>query len=292
MDSITVLMSTYNGESYLREQIDSILGQRDVELYLVIRDDGSNDTTLEILQSYVHLSNVRIIEGNNVGAAKSFFELIKIAMNSDYYAFADQDDVWDADKLSVAINMIKNYSQIPCIYSSNTRLVDKNLRMVKVENDNPLITLESAFIKNYCTGCTSVFNRSLMNEFKIYQPEYVVMHDWWINILALSLGGESIYDFNAHINYRQHGKNVSGAELSYWRKCINRALKFKNMRYRRDVLAREILDNYENKVPIDNREVLRSFANNSWKMIFIPSFRCRKVIDTILFKICVLFNRI
>lgn len=292
MDSVVVLMSTYNGENYLQEQVDSILGQVGVEVYLIVRDDGSKDRTKEILNSYRFLENVEIIDGSNIGASRSFFELIQVAKFADYYAFADQDDVWDSDKLSIAVNKVKNYSNAPCVYSSNTRLVDKYLNLIKKENDNPLTTLESALIKNYCTGCTVVFNNELMKQLKYYQPEYAVMHDWWVNIVALSLGGKSIYDVEAHMNYRQHGKNVSGAELSYLNKCINRALKFKNVRYRRDIMAKEILRNYEERISPRNKEILQCFVDNSLKMIFKSNFRSKKMIDTFLFRVCVIFRRI
>lgn len=292
MDSVVVLMSTYNGENYLQEQVDSILGQVGVEVYLIVRDDGSKDRTKEILNSYRFLENVEIIDGSNIGASRSFFELIQVAKFADYYAFADQDDVWDSDKLSIAVNKVKNYSNAPCVYSSNTRLVDKYLNLIKKENDNPLTTLESALIKNYCTGCTVVFNNELMKELKYYQPEYAVMHDWWVNIVALSLGGKSIYDIEAHMNYRQHGKNVSGAELSYLNKCINRALKFKNVRYRRDIMAKEILRNYEERISPRNKEILQCFVDNSLKMIFKSNFRSKEMIDTFLFRVCVIFRRI
>lgn len=98
--SVQVVMSTYNGEKYLKEQIDSILSQEGVDVRLYIRDDGSSDRTTDILASYQEHKNVKIEKGNNLGFAKSFLTALDECDEADYYAFSDQDDVWEKDKLS------------------------------------------------------------------------------------------------------------------------------------------------------------------------------------------------
>ena len=97
---VLVLMSTYNGEKYLREQIDSILGQRGVEVSLLVRDDGSTDATLTTLDEYKESGRLDYYCGNNLGPARSFMHLLQNAPASDFYAFSDQDDKWMDDKLS------------------------------------------------------------------------------------------------------------------------------------------------------------------------------------------------
>lgn len=95
MKTVSVLLSTYNGEKYLREQLDSLLVQQGVDLRIIARDDGSKDTTVEILKEYAGKdTRVSFFEGKNVGPAQSFFDLIMKSPDSDYYAFCDQDDVW------------------------------------------------------------------------------------------------------------------------------------------------------------------------------------------------------
>ena len=108
MYKVQVLLSTYNGEKYIREQLDSILTQKDIEVSILIRDDGSTDSTVDIIHEYCsNNSDIKLIKGSNMGACKSFFELFKEAdMGYDYYALADQDDYWYADKLTVACNML------------------------------------------------------------------------------------------------------------------------------------------------------------------------------------------
>lgn len=106
--TVSVLMSTYNGAKYIREQIDSILNQKDVNVELLIRDDGSSDNTAEICKEYQKKNtNIRFYQGENIGVGKSFMELLKKAPEADYYSFSDQDDVWLEDKLSRAVKMIK-----------------------------------------------------------------------------------------------------------------------------------------------------------------------------------------
>ena len=106
--TVTVAMSTYNGERYLREQIDSILNQKNVDIVLFVRDDGSKDATLDILGEYsAKYDNVLFSAGNNLGIGKSFYEALRLAPESDYYAFSDQDDVWLQDKVASGVKALE-----------------------------------------------------------------------------------------------------------------------------------------------------------------------------------------
>ena len=120
---VQVLLSAYNGEKYIQEQIDSILNQSNVEVSLLIRNDGSTDDTRKILDSQ-STQNIKCINDKNIGLVRSFVELINQADEAEYYAFSDQDDVWDNDKLCSAISMLEDYKNMPAVYSSNARLVD------------------------------------------------------------------------------------------------------------------------------------------------------------------------
>ena len=127
MENITVYMSTYNGEKFIREQIESIIYQKDVELYLVIRDDGSTDSTLDIIQEYsLKYPNIFVYAGENLGYANSFLTVLKEKGGTDYYAFADQDDIWEEDKLICGINKIKNKNNKYKLYLGRKRYVKNN----------------------------------------------------------------------------------------------------------------------------------------------------------------------
>lgn len=128
MHTITVLMSSYNGEKYISEQIDSILHQENCNVNLIVRDDGSSDNTCEILEQYQKNNLLTwYSDGENLRPAHSFLRLLANAPDSDYYAFADQDDYWMTDKLDHAIKAIGNRSDIPMIYYANSELVDSEL---------------------------------------------------------------------------------------------------------------------------------------------------------------------
>ena len=145
---VAVLMSTYNGENYMKEQIESILNQRgNFELDLWVRDDGSTDATKKILMQYEIEKKLHWYEGRNLKPALSFMDLIKHCENYDYYAFADQDDYWMPDKLLTGIMQIKDI-KTPSLYCSNAELVDDNLKSLgrdvyKCDPKTDIYTLES-----------------------------------------------------------------------------------------------------------------------------------------------------
>lgn len=214
MEKVCVLMSTYNGEKYIEDQINSILAQKNVEVYLLIRDDGSNDQTKEIIQRYAQISErVDVILGENYGAARSFIELLSIVSKEyKYYAFADQDDYWLEDKLFVAIERIKKDEGIPCLYHSRQILVDKNRNYLKISGHYIERGYTAFPCDNNVTGCTVVFNNCLMGRLKKYKPQKVIMHDGWVKDVALLTGGKIFFDETPHIEYRQHDNNCVGAK--------------------------------------------------------------------------------
>lgn len=294
MKTVQVLMSSYNGEKYIREQIDSILAQQGVNVKLLVRDDGSKDGTLSILKDYENKGKLTLIEGNNIGPAKSFFALISKAVDADYYALSDQDDVWDEDKLTVAIKKMEIVNNPYVIYSSNTRLVDDNKKFIKNETLKPITTLGSAFVKNYVTGCTTVFNKNLLLRLQEYCPtESIKCHDWWINLVALSLDGVSIYDETPHISYRQHGENVTGAATTFFDKWVNRLKRFANHQYFRNEYASQILEHYHD-IKMDQKNLLLKIANyknNKLSVLTCKEFKSNSNIDSFLFKALIILNK-
>ena len=155
MNKVVVLLSAYNGEKDLREQIDSILRQKDVDIKIIIRDDGSTDKTVNIVDSY-HDERIVLLKGENLGYANSFLTLIKDAPQADYYAFSDQDDVWEEKKLSIAIErMCDNKCNL---YTSALKIVDENLQYQYTKSfDGYVGTVGSTLSRNMLAGCTMVF---------------------------------------------------------------------------------------------------------------------------------------
>ena len=216
MKKVCVLLSTFNGEKYLEEQIESLLIQQNIKLHIIARDDGSSDSTVEILKKYSDkYDNFEYYQGSNVRPAKSFFDLIVHAPEADYYAFCDQDDVWDKDKLYVAVCMLeKEDNKKPNMYYSNLRIVDQNLNFYRLSHVQPSIqdNKYSCLTEDMATGCTVVFNKVAAEYVRSGTPEYCSMHDTWIYMIC-KFFGTTVYDFEAHISYRQHGNNVVGTYL-------------------------------------------------------------------------------
>lgn len=223
---VQILMSTYNGERYLRTQLDSIVRQTIEEKTLLIRDDGSTDNTMDILREYQErYAWIEVYQGNNLGVQKSFFELIeKSDPMADYIAFADQDDDWMPEKLERAVNklreitLINNEEEFPLLYCGSQIMVDEQLQPLDVTVSRIVRkpAFGNALVQNICTGCTAVINQNLAKLIRENIPaniDAIVMHDWWLYLTA-SCFGEVYYDDVPYICYRQHGKNAHGAILS------------------------------------------------------------------------------
>ncbi len=213
--SITVLMSTYNGSKYLKEQIESILNQKNVSVRLIIRDDCSTDKTVEILEKYQNSNQNIEIEHNteNIGPCKSFLYLISKYNDDKYFALADQDDIWDEDKLITAIKALQqeDSKNKPLLYYSNLRIVDEKGVFCRISHKVPHIANNryAALVENLATGCTIVYNKCLADIAYKIKPSDFSMHDAWLYTVA-KLYGSVVYDFVPHINYRQHQSNQVG----------------------------------------------------------------------------------
>lgn len=221
-------MSTYNGEQYIREQVDSIIAQEEVEVIIAVRDDGSIDNTPNIIRQYAeHYSYITFLSGNNCGAEMSFHHLCQYALENiqaDFYAFCDQDDVWMKDKLKVAVERLATLDQtIPNLYFSNLLMVDSKLQPIRklFTPNEVVISKRMALIQVFTYGCTCVFNRKALEDYCKAEFSKELAHDNWIYILSMFLGSV-VYDSESHILYRQHGTNLSGEKVSGTKLALRR----------------------------------------------------------------------
>lgn len=257
MDKVTILLSTYNGERYIREQIDSLLKQSGVEISIIVRDDRSNDLTQSILDEYQAKGLIRWYTGDNLGPAHSFFDLMRSAPLTDYYALCDQDDVWDNDKLIIAVNALKTKESIPALYCSNTRLVNSELHELNVSRKWCTGKFPESLFHTPVTGCTCVFNKQLMHLFRCASPNYVHMHDWWLYVVCTAFNGFVCFDEIPHMSYRQHSNNVIGAHDSRKDYLSHRfSLLFNPSEGTRYKQAKSLLECYEQQLPEDNLNFL------------------------------------
>lgn len=299
MYRVQVLMSTYNGEKYLKEQIDSILSQEDVEVNLLIRDDGSKDKTISMLENIAKENeNVSYYIGENVGPAKSFMNLIENSEDASYYAFSDQDDVWNSRKLISAINKMEDKQNKPTLYISALQIVDENLNEIEIKKVQGNFSFEGEMIKNFATGCTQVFNKQLRDILKQYIPKYIIMHDSWITRVCYAIGGNVIIDEQPYIKYRQHTNNVMG----YKDKIIPKIKKqyeiaFKNKVSMRANIAEELKKGYEQKLTNETKQVIDNLINyrsnikaKRW-LLSNKKFRSTNFILNIKMNIAILLNK-
>ncbi len=219
---VQILMSTYNGERFLQEQIDSLLAQSWENLEILIRDDGSKDSTPEILKEYEKTyPNIRIYLEENLGVTQSFFQLLKKS-DADYVAYCDQDDIWMEQKIETAITKLAPVYG-PALYCSNKILTDSAGIPLKKQGHRRLAPgFGNAVVECICTGCTAVMNRQLTEIIKKRLPEHAILHDWWSYLVAAYVG-TVLFDEHAYIKYRQHGANVVGARPGFWGTVYSKA---------------------------------------------------------------------
>lgn len=263
---VMVLLSAYNGEKYLDTQLQSLREQIYEHVRVIVRDDGSTDNTIKILEKWhnKYPEWLTWYSGTNIGYKKSFITLLYDAPESDYYAFCDQDDFWKEDKLEAAVNKLKNKDGI-VIYTSNVTYCDDEL---KVKGDSKFYdnnTLWKALLYNQAVGCTMLISKELKEKIRQLDLEMInfnemYSHDCWIYRLCLAFGGESYFDTESHILYRQHGNNQIGGSASSLKTWLERANKLKG-RNRNIKLktAREIEKCYREKVTDDARQALDVF---------------------------------
>ena len=256
MEKILVLMATYNGEKFLQEQLDSLYGQEDVEVDILVRDDGSTDSTQKILEDNSQNHRLKWYQGDHKNVQKGFFELMKIGAEKNYnfFAFCDQDDVWDKDKLIIALNSIKEM-QGPALYYSGQRLVDENLKFIENHELNSNRTLKTRFVLSDFAGCTGVFNKALIDEVVKFEPKYMLMHDTWVLRVCIALGGTVVVDPKPIMNYRQHSSNTLGLGHSF--RATVRQVRQYIYDYHVEEVTKELVRGYENQIVPEYKEVCR-----------------------------------
>ena len=280
---VKVLLATYNGKEYIEEQLQSLYAQEKVEVDILVRDDGSTDGTIEILNAWQSKGKLHWYSGERLGPADSFMRLVHESdLECDYYAFCDQDDYWMPDKLISAIMMLNSayggMNTREYLYYSAVKLVDADLQPIDscFKKKYRIESFGGSLIATFAGGLTFVWNKSLMIKLQLYMPRYMLMHDNWVYIVCLALGGKVIYDENPHVLYRQHNNNVIGNiekhKLSKWGLIKYRIKKFWSKDYDVFALANELISGYWEMIPEKNREILIQFQKrNKFKLIMNKS---------------------
>ncbi|WP_246599804.1 glycosyltransferase family 2 protein [Gordonibacter massiliensis (ex Traore et al. 2017)] len=204
-------MSTYNGESHLEQQLDSVLGQDVGNLSVYVRDDGSQDGTLALLESYERQGSIHLLRGENVGVVASFLAAIAaVPCDVEFIALCDQDDEWHVDKLSRALSVLgQKDNSVPQLYCSEYRFCDADMNPTGRSHLNRIgVSFPTMLYENMVSGNTMVMNRALANRVNEAGREGVYCHDWWIALVATALGELTFDDF-VSLEYRRTGSNAS-----------------------------------------------------------------------------------
>lgn len=300
---IAVVISTYNGEKYLEEQLDSIINQENVDVDIYVRDDGSEDNTINILKLYSQKYNNIFVEyGENVGFRRSFINGLKqISKKYDLYAFCDQDDFWEKDKLYKAESLIKEYQYIekPILYYSNLKICDEQLNVKEITKlHKRKQSIESIVLRRSIAGCTMVFNyefvKVLLNE-EITDDMLVRGHDSFLITLCFAINGNVICDSNAYIKYRKHNNNTSiSTSTLYGRICKEYEMLIKK-KGKESKIATEILDKWDDKIDEKNKKILETIKDvdklkNRLRIFFSFKYRTGNFLLTLVGKIKALFG--
>lgn len=285
---IDILMATYNGSKYLTEQIDSIINQTYKNWTLYIRDDGSNDDTLNIINEFCNKypDKIILIDDNKagLGSKNNFAELLLYSKN-EYCMFCDQDDVWLNNKIEISINNMINSESLygkgtPILVHTNLKVVDKKLNILDnsywdfqgLNGSNT--TINKLMVENNITGCTMIINKAL-KEKVVSIPQNAIMHDWWIGLIASTLG-KIVPIQEPTILYRQHENNEVGAKNI---NSINLLISKLNYKHINSSInnsidqAKAFYKSYNTELNNTDKLVMKSFINIKHK-----NFIIRKII--------------
>jgi glycosyltransferase involved in cell wall biosynthesis len=239
---IDILLATYNGQDYLVEQLESIINQTFDDWRIIVRDDGSSDSTLEIIREYLtqYPERFEVLEDDSgrLGACASYSILLQYS-TAPYIAFCDQDDVWQPDKLEIQIRAMQGAEPtlphgVPVLVHTDMIVVDEDLNELsgslwKYQNMSPevMATLQRSLIQNHVTACATMINRNLA-DLCVPIPAAARMHDWWIALVAV-IYGKIVIIRKATLIYRQHDTNDTGAKKWGWRYVMRLFLSGRTM---------------------------------------------------------------
>ncbi|MFA6498759.1 MAG: glycosyltransferase family 2 protein [Desulfurivibrionaceae bacterium] len=264
---VAILLCTMNGQTFLKEQLDSIAAQSVPSWQVWASDDGSQDGTLVILNQYRAAwgeERFFLQAGPGRGFAANFLSLAcRADLEAEYYAFADQDDIWEADKLRRAVAWLMTVpNTVPALYCSRTCLIDeagRELGFSSLFRKPP--SFANALVQNIGGGNTMVFNQAARNLILAAGSEVeIVAHDWWVYLLVTGCGGRVFYDPCPSVRYRQHGSNLAGANTAWLARLARIRLLAKGRFKEWNARNLEALQRGGQMLTPENRRILERWA--------------------------------
>lgn len=309
MKKVAVLLSAYNGEKYIEQQIDSIKKQSYKNVVIYVRDDGSEDGTKEILQRYADKGDIKFFPGENKGFVGSFLWLVKNCEDADYYCFADQDDVWKENKVERAIKMLEKARRTesgPMVYCSSFDICDSELNVKgRMRNLFEPFTIQKTITSGETGfGMTQMFNHCV-REIIMSKPTPVLSnvfgHDTYVHLICLCWG-KIIYDDVSGLWYRRHNANTSEQDYHGGNIVTHQLWRIQEFLIRPNgkkvyLDAREFYDLFKEKLRDSDREIFELYMDQSyrlknvWKKVFYKGRYRKKILDEAAIRICFLIHK-
>jgi glycosyltransferase involved in cell wall biosynthesis len=266
-NKVTIMMGTYNGAKFLLEQLLSLESQEHKNWELLVSDDGSTDDTLKLLQKFQDTwpqGKLTIVDGPHKGFCQNFLSLLDRAQDSDYFAWADQDDIWCPYKLTQSIEKLRHYGDTtPALYCSRTTIVDEHNNILGMSplRSTPPPSFSNALVQSLAGANTMVFNQPARELIKLGLGLAPVSHDWWAYQVVTGVGGQLIYDPKPTLRYRQHTDNIIGSNKGIFA-LLSRIRKAWQGSYRemnnKNILA---LQKIYDKLTNENKKTLDAFIS-------------------------------
>lgn len=268
-NKVDVLLATYNGEKYIKEQIESILNQTYKNIQLIISDDCSTDGTREILRQYEQNERIKIFyQEKNLGYIKNFEFLLK-NVESNLYMLSDQDDVWKQEKIEKSVEKLEK-EDLDLVFG-DLEVVDVNLNTIYESFDKYMKldrkiskyigSYKLQYLYNCMTGCTILSKKELLDKIlPLPANSKYMVHDYWIGLMV-SLNGKIGYMKETLIKYRQHGNNQigTGKETYKYKKLENVRMLFIDVKLGIFTSYVENENKFPEKLKKQNRQALEYY---------------------------------
>lgn len=290
---VAVLISSYNGEKYLKEQLDSILRQTYQNIEIVIRDDGSKDETAEIIKSYQkEHDNIILQEGENLGFLKSFFKLLEFE-NADYFAFCDQDDVWLENKIELAVQALNQADDTkPNMVFGNSDYYDETMHLIGKGENHKTFSFKNSLYECVAQGMTMTINNEARKMILQNIPEKCLFHDWWTYMICSGMGNV-LYNDETIVKYRRLPKNATAEGQSIFKIFAWRIKNLLTGEGMKNIRAQQLeyKHRFYNKMSTEKQKILDIFVQEKYNFLkaiqkaFYPHKLRRKLMDDIMVRI-------
>ncbi len=288
-----MLLSTFNGEEFLEELLNSVAHQESVDIKVLVRDDGSTDRTLDILNSYSKSVEMEVLQGVNIGSNRSFQELFRMArlQNFDYLAFCDQDDVWQQTKLKRAFESLERNSKK--FYASKRKLIDSNGKQLGLYPSGRVRpSFANAIVENVCAGCTTVLSESFYKEVVEIFPFDIEGDIDHILYMLATASNCCYFDQESRIYYRVHARNQLGIRSGYFFN-LKKSIHGVTRKMTTAVRISQIFANFSQPVNCELLWMLttrRPLISRTFVILRLPKLR-QKIFEDALLRLFLITNR-